>query len=196
MNTQTIFAGTLLIILVLIVVFTWTKYPNAKYIVISRSDSESKYIAVNNLEIIDHHGGNREIIALEGKLKYDTAFANTTAAKAAAGQAVGDIILNGKNLGYVKDANIAAGADPTIGPVIGFLPSTAANGYLLFSLGCSAKVAKINIKSPEDDISRNNMQRVKIVLLDKDKNPIKGAEQIIPVSSNAIPQTIHHISFV
>lgn len=196
MNTQTVFASTLLIVLVLLIVFTWTKYPNAKYIVISRTDGEAKFIAIGSLEVIDNRGGRREIIGYEGKSQTIAGFANSTSAKTAAGQAAGDITFDGKKMGYVKDSAVAAGADPVIGPVIAFLPSIGNAGYIIFSLGCSAKIARINLKSAEDDPSRNNMQRVKVVLLDKDKNPIKGAEQIIPVASSSIPQTIHHINFV
>ena len=186
MNTQTIFAGTLLIVLVLLIVFTWTKYPNAKYIVLSRTDGESKFIAIGSIEVIDNRGGRREIIALDGKLQTPAGWSNSTSA----GSGTADITFDGKKMGYIKEGTTV------IGPVVAFLSSANSAGYIIFSLGCSAKIARINIKSAEDDVSRNNMQRVKVALLDKDKNPIKGAEQIIPVASSSIPQSIHHINFV
>jgi hypothetical protein len=195
MDTQTIFAGTLLAVLVLLVIFTWTRYPYAKYIAISRSDSENKYIAIKNIEVIDNRGNIKEVTGVEGKLQLTSGFANSTAAVAAAAGATGDILFNGINMGYVKDTDVA-GSGSSIGPVIGFLQSAnSTTGYIIFALGCSSKIARINIRSPDDEVSRINLQRVKVYLLDKDKNIIKGAEQIIPTSTT-IPSTVHHISFV
>lgn len=192
-DSQTIFAGVLLIILGILIIVTWNMYPVARYIVLSRTDGDTtKYIAVNSIEVIDQNGARREIIGIEGKGHYTNSWANTNSAVTGDLSPAGDVILNGKNMGYVKNTTTDTTA---IGPVIGFLPSVAAaSGYLIFTLGCSAKISRINIKSPEDDISRINMQRVKVYLLNKDRNPIKGAEQIIPVAAT-IPQTTHHITF-
>lgn len=194
MDTQTIFAGVLLIVLILIIFFTWTTYPNAKYIVLTRTDGESKYIAIKGIEVIDNHGARRDIIGLEGKNLVTSGFANSTSALAAIGGAPGDVLFNGRNMAYIKDTGIAATMGPTIGPLIAAVMDNGV-GYILFSLGCPAKIARINVYAVEDDISRTNLQRVKVYLLDKDKKPIEGAEQIIPTSST-IPQSIHHIRFV
>lgn len=197
MNTQTVFASTLLIVLVLVVMLTWKKFPSAKYIIISRSDGENKYIAISSLEVIDNKGGRREIVGIEGRSQLTDGFSNSAGALAAAAGATtgADIKFNGTNMGYVKDTGVPGSGVP-IGPLIGFVPSAAGpSGYLIFSVGCTTKIARLNIRTPEDDTSRNNLQRVKVYLLDKDKHPVKGAEQIIPISSS-IPQTIHHISFV
>lgn len=195
MNAQTVFVGTFLIVLVLLIVFTWTKYPNARYIVLSRTDGDAtKYIAINDIEVIDNRGARKEIIGIEGKGIYTSGFANANSASQATAATVPDIKFDGNNAGYVRDSYAAANT-PTIGPVVAFVPSSSAlMGYLIFTLGCNSKIAKINIKSPEDDTSRVNLQRVKVYLLDKDKVPIKGAEQVIPFAS-AIPQSIHHIMF-
>lgn len=193
MDNQTILIGASIIILIGLLIYKWVKYPIAKYIVLSRTDGDTtKYIAINSIEIIDNYGNKREIVGIEGRGQYTNAWANTLSGSTEAISPSGDIVLNGKNLGYVKNSPTDTLA---IGPVMAFLPSvSAASGYLIFTLGCSAKISRINIKSPEDEISKLAMQRVKVYLLDKDKNPVKGTEQIIPVAQ-LIPPSIHHITF-
>lgn len=192
MDTRTVFASALLIILILLIVITWKSYPYAKYIVLARADGESKYIAVNNLEVIDSRGGRHDIIAIEGKSQLTTG--SSSAAGALAATPTLDVTFNGRNMGYFKETiNSVATA---VGPVIAALPGAAAtSGYIIFTLGCPASIARINIKAVDDDTSRLYLQRVKVYLLDKDKNIIEGAEQIIPISGT-IPSTMHHISFV
>lgn len=195
MDTRTVFASTLLVILILVIVFTWKTYPYAKYIVMSRTDGESKYIAVRDMEVIDNRGGRREIVAIEGKNQVVYGFSNQTGAVAAAAGAQGDITFNGRNMGYVKDTG-GVGAGIAYGPVMAALSSVSSTtGYIIFTLGCPSKIARLNIKAPDDDLSRANLQRVKVYLLDSDKNLISGAEQVIPVSGT-IASTTHHISFV
>lgn len=190
MNVQTVYLVAILIVLLAIIIFSWRNYPVARFVVLSRADGDtSKYIAINSLEVIDCNGSRREIIGVESRNGLPKGFVSANAATTAAANAVGDVVFDGKAQGFYKDnGNV-------FGPIIAVLPSSdAATGYLLFSLGCPAKIARINIKPPEDDRSRNNIQRVKVILLDKDRKVINGAEQIIPVS-NSIPQAIHHISF-
>lgn len=200
MDTETVFAGTFLIVMVLLIVLTWKNFPYAKFIVISRNDTDAKYVAIQDIEVIDNHGRKLDIISLEGKNQLITGFANATSAftsiTSGATPPVGDIRFDGKNLGYVKDNGFAASVGTPIGPLVGFIPGNVASGaYMIFSLGCSARIARVNIRAVNDDTSRLNLQQVKIYLLDKDKNIIKGAEQIIPMSGT-IPQSTHHISFV
>lgn len=199
MDTETVFTSTLLVVLLFLIVFTWKRYPYAKYIVLARTDKDPKYIAVQSIEVIDNKGGRREIVGLEGSGQLVSGFSNTVAAKAAAGLSTSgiDVTFNGKTMGYFKDSGVAAGADPVIGPIIAVLPSNQTEtGYMMFSLGCPAKIARLNIKSADDTRSQLNMQRIKVYLLDKDKQIINGAEQFIPSSSSAIPPAVHHISFV
>lgn len=199
MDVQIVFAIVVLMFLFMIIVLTWNTYPYAKYIVMSRVDSENRYIAIQDIEVIDNKGVRKDIIGIEGKGNLISGFANTTSAinSDTTGNTapIGDIILNGKNMAYFKDFGSVSGKGKAIGPIIAAIPGNEVlNGHIMFSLGCSSKIARINIRAVDDEKSRINLQHVKVYLLNKDKHVIHDAEQIIPFSAN-IPVAIHHISF-
>lgn len=196
MDVRTVIIVVIIIIIILVIVITISGSKYAQYVVVARNDGASKYIAIQDIDIIDSKGNSQLIEGFEGKGMWTTGFANSTSALAAAGGAAGDITFDGRKLAYVKDSGVAAAGTPTIGPVVSFLPSTAAaSGYLIFQLGCPVKISRVNIRPPDDDTARSNMQFVKVFLLDKDRISIGNAEHVIPATSSNIPRIIYHISF-
>ena len=195
MDTKTVAIGSILIVLILIIIITATSVRYSQYIIVSRSDNATKYVAFQNMEIIDTKGKRHEIASIDGKGILTSGFSNSAGALSAAAGAAGDVTLNGKNMAYVKDSGIG-GSGTTIGPLLTFLPSaSASSGYIIFALGCPIKIAYINVKSADDDTSRANMQYLRFYLLNKNRLPIKGSEYIIPAASSIIPQLIYHIRF-
>lgn len=193
MDTQTIFMGTLVIVLLLVLVLIWPRYPIARYIVIARNDRDPKYIAIQDVEVIDNYGRRKDIVGIEGIDYYTTGFSNSAGALSSAPGATGDILFNGKNMGYVVDPSLST---LTVGPVTGFIPSTkTVTGYLVFVLSCPTRVSRINIRPADDDVSRVNVQHIKVYLLDKDKQVINGTEQVVPITPSIIPPSLHHITY-
>ncbi len=200
MNARLIIPVVIIVIIIILMVTTWKTAPHAKYIAISRSDGENKYIAIDNVDVFTTNGSKQDIVSIGGKSQTVGAFSNKNSADAATTATAGnDVFLNGTNKGYIKDTTSVS---PTvtygtgsIGPVVAFIPSAyAATGYIELSLGCSVPISCIEIKVPDDLTSKTNIQKVRIVLLDEDKNVIKGSEQIIPVSDRYM-NTLHKIHF-
>jgi hypothetical protein len=172
----------ILIILCLTVVMTWTTYPLAKYVMISRADGENRFIAVGGIEAYTPHGQRIEFVGLEGAGIETTGTYDTSSTSI--------IPFDGKkNLYFTYDGT------NKIGPSIAGINNTnASTGYIIFPFSCPSRVAKISIHATENDLAKHNLQRIKIMLLDQDRNPIINSEKITPTL--AMARTVHHILYV
>lgn len=174
----------ILIVLCLTVVMTWTTYPMAKYVMISRSDGENRFIAIGGIEAFTPHGQRIEFVGLEGagfvpSGTYDDASSNTL------------INFDGKKHLYFD----YDGSGSKVGPCIaGINNANAATGYIVFPFSCPSRVAKLSIHAAENDLAKHNLQRIKIMLLDKDRNPIINSEKVTPTL--AMARSVHHILYV
>lgn len=179
----------LLITLCVVVAITWSSYPIARYIKISRADSDAKYVAIGDIEVFDSNGNRAEFSTLEGFSAELSGPARTTAAAAAD---YIPFINNGVvSKGYMRETTTSA---TFVGPCMGGIFSdTTSKGYLIYVLSCKVKIAKINIRAVETDTAKSNLQNVKVVLLDNDRNPIAGSDKITPYMS--LPRSVHHFTY-
>ena len=187
MNDGAIIVLLIFIMAVYVVAATWTACPSARYVMVSRSDGEAKYIAIRDIEIVDSRGSKVEIQSIEGNGKVANGAYDTTTAET--------VPFTGSNRLYFTDKTVPpSSAANKVGPVIAAVTSeSASTGFITFVLPCETGISKISIKTVDTPEGRTNMQRVKIVLLDKDKNPIVGCEKVLPTVS--IPKNVHHITY-
>lgn len=196
----------LLITLLLVVTVTWSSFPNAKYIKIARNDSDSNYVAIGDIEAYDNKGNKVNFINTDGSgyEQYGLPAGNTTGVTAdnvpIPASTVGAVpfISNGvvtKN--YMKTGLAAAAATGSvIGPCMGGIngPAAASPGnYILYVMSCPAKISKINITAIENTQAKRYLQNCKVVLLDADRNTVKGSEKIIPYTNE--PRSVHHFTY-
>lgn len=202
MDTRIVFAGAVFIIVLLIVIITWTTYPVAMYVKLVRGDGQSKFIAVQDIEVFDNNHNKREIASVTGGVT--KLWGDDTTAKAANTDTLfttGPIVVDGTTKGYTLDMAASATVpslvdNNSVGPVVAFLTSSnATTGSLVFKLSCPGKISQVNIRSTDNNTAMKNMQGVKVLLLDKNKDLIKGAEQLIPFTIST-PNSVHKIKFV
>lgn len=173
----------ILIVLCLTVVMTWTTYPMAKYVMISRADGENRFVAIGGIDAYTPHGQRIEFVGLEG------AGIETTGTYDAASTSPTVPFDGKKSLFFTYDGQ------NKVGPSIAALNNAnSATGYIVFPFSCPSRVAKVSIHATENDLAKHNLQRIKIMLLDQDRNPITNSEKITPTL--AMARSVHHILYV
>lgn len=196
-KSTTIFLATILVILV--VMMTTNNLPFAKYILIQRADSENKYIAIKEIEVLNSNGSRLEIVGLEGNGMVTVGYPYANSLQIPLGSNTNIpmpyISLNGKNSVYFMDKVLGAPSGKLLGPVIAAITTDKSkDGYLLFSLGCPSSISKVSITALDDNTSRINLQNIKITLLDKNRNVINGTDGITGVST-PVPRSVHQVTY-
>lgn len=190
----------LLITLLIVVTITWSSYPVAKFVKINRNDSDTRYVAIGDIEIIDSRGHKISIINIEGNNCETFGTTATTATADGTPLSAGANNFPFINNGIVTKNNMKTGqgaAPQVVGPAMGGINAAAAavpNNFLLYVLSCPAKIARINITAvPNVTDAARNLQNVKVSLIDGDRNVVKGSEKIIPYSTDI--RAVHHFTY-